>query len=161
VTVGFQLPFDRLVRAVDEWAAAHGRTDVFAQTGGGAYRARTIEASPWLDPPEFRAKLEGAAAIVSHAGMGTILSALELGKPLLVLPRRAHLGETRSDHQVATAREFASRGWLLAAQDETELAAWMQKLSHFTPAARLGGQASTELLQRLGSFTREVVSERS
>ncbi len=32
VTVGEQLPFDRLVRAVDEWAAASGK-EVFAQIG--------------------------------------------------------------------------------------------------------------------------------
>lgn len=82
---------------------------------------RHIDASPWLDPPQFRARLEGADAIVAHAGMGTILSALELGKPLLVMPRLARLAETRSDHQIATAREFAARGWLLAAEDETQL----------------------------------------
>lgn len=139
----------------------HRRTDVFAQTGNGAYRPRHIDSSPWLDPPEFRARLEGASAIVSHAGMGTILSALELGKPLLVLPRRARLGETRNDHQVATAREFASRGWLLAAEDETELAAWMEKLLLFQPASRVGRQASAELLERLRSFTKQVASGRS
>lgn len=161
VTVGFQMPFDRLVRAIDEWAGATGRHDVFAQTGDGAYRARHIEATPWLDPPAFRARLEQADAIVSHAGMGTILSALELAKPLLVLPRRAHLAETRSDHQLATARELAARGWLLAAEDEAELPARLAELARFAPGARFGRQASPELLERLRAFTSRVASGRS
>lgn len=161
VTVGFQLPFDRLVEAVDTWAGQHRRTDVYAQTGDSLYRVRHIQASPWLDPPQFRARLEAADAIVAHAGMGTILSALELGKPLLVLPRLARLTETRSDHQIATAREFAARGWLLAAADETALPGKLDELARFTPAARIGGQASEGLLGRLRSFTNQVASGRS
>ena len=55
---------------------------------------------------------EPRTAIVAHAGMGTILTALEIGKPLLVMPRRAALGEHRNDHQLATARRFADLGEL-------------------------------------------------
>jgi len=36
-TVGSQEPFDRLIRAVDEWAVLHGRSDVFAQIGDSTY----------------------------------------------------------------------------------------------------------------------------
>ena len=35
VTVGSQEPFDRLIIAVDEWAASSGRSDVFAQIAAG------------------------------------------------------------------------------------------------------------------------------
>lgn len=161
VTVGFQLPFDRLVRAVDLWAEGRGRSDVFAQTGETNYSVRQIKASAWLEPREFRAQLEQADAIVSHAGMGTILTALELGKPLLVLPRRAHLGETRSDHQVATAREFARRGWLLAAETEDDLPARLEELSGFAPSVRFSKDASPRLLERLRAFTQAIASARS
>ncbi len=54
--------------------------------------------------------MQAATAIVAHAGMGTILTALEMGKPLLVMPRRAALGEHRNDHQLATASRFAELG---------------------------------------------------
>ena len=69
-----------------------------------------------------------ADAIVAHAGMGTILTALELGKPLLVLPRRASLGEHRNEHQLATARRFADTGRLAVAFDESELAQRLDEL---------------------------------
>src|SRR5437667_11928052 len=100
------MAFDRLVRAVDEWAGFHGRTDVFAQIGQSDYQPKHIKAARFMDPPEFRELVRSANLIVAHAGMGSIITALELGKPIVVMPRREHLGESRSDHQVATAKHF-------------------------------------------------------
>jgi UDP-N-acetylglucosamine transferase subunit ALG13 len=102
VTVGSSEPFDRLVRAVDEWAGLRGRSDVFAQIGHSDYQPKHIQCSKFLDPSEFRTRFNNAQFVVAHAGMGSIITALEIGKPIVVMPRRAHLGETRSDHQVAT-----------------------------------------------------------
>jgi hypothetical protein len=42
VTVGTQGQFDRLIRTVDEWADARGRTDLFAQTGPAVYRSHRV-----------------------------------------------------------------------------------------------------------------------
>lgn len=152
VTVGAQMPFDRLVRRVDEWAGERGRTDVFAQIGPSEYAARHLETTRFLAPPAFRAHVERASALVAHAGMGTILTALQLGKPLLVLPRLVELRETRNDHQVATARHFADSGRVLAAFETDELWPRLDALESFRPAARIGEEASRELLARIRSF---------
>ena len=101
VTVGAQMAFDRLVRTVDEWAATRGRKDVFAQIGPTEWRPRHIEWVAFLPPEDFRKRVADATMVVAHAGMGSIITALELGKPILVMPRRGHLQETRNDHQVA------------------------------------------------------------
>jgi UDP-N-acetylglucosamine transferase subunit ALG13 len=112
LTVGTQLPFDRLVRAVDAWAATRAGAEVFGQIsdpGPSGYRPKHF---PWvadLDPAEFEARFGAATHIVAHAGMGTIIGALGAGKPLLVMPRRAHLGEQRNDHQFATVQRLCMR----------------------------------------------------
>src|SRR5262245_61048293 len=121
VTVGAQMPFDRLIRAVDEWAATCGRSDIFAQIGPSNYRPRHIRATRFIDPPEFRERVEAARVVVAHAGMGSILTALELGKSIIVMPRRGDLKETRNDHQVATARHLLAQGRVLVAFDEQQL----------------------------------------
>ena len=110
VTVGTQGQFDRLIRTVDRWAGLRGRTDVFAQTGPSAYRPIHIRSKPFIDPIEFRQHVELASLVIAHAGMGSIITALELGKRIIVMPRRADLGEHRNDHQVATAKRFAAQG---------------------------------------------------
>ncbi|MFW5835880.1 MAG: glycosyltransferase [bacterium] len=121
MTVGTQLQFDRLVQAVDEWAERSGRTDVVAQIGHGRYRPRHMSYWETLDPAEFQRLFREADYIVAHAGIGTILSALDLVKPIVVMPRKAALGEQRNDHQLATAERFAEMGLVTVAEDEHEL----------------------------------------
>ena len=86
-TVGSQESFDRLIRAVDEWAILRGRDDVFAQIGGSTLQPKHIKFTKFLEPNEFNRVIREASVIVAHAGMGSIISALELGKPLVVMPR--------------------------------------------------------------------------
>src|SRR5262245_15598417 len=112
------MPFDRLVRAVDAWAAVSGRRDLFGQIGLGGYQPRHFESKAVVAPEAFRELVGRSSAVVSHAGMGTILTALELSKPVLLMPRLARHGETRNDHQVATARYFATVSSLVAVADD-------------------------------------------
>ena len=122
VTVGTELPFDRLIAAVDDWAGATGRgRDVFAQIGHTSYVPRHIAWAPMIEGREFRQLFDRADLIVAHAGMGTILAALELERPLVVVPRRADLGEHRNDHQLATVARLAERGLINGANDERDV----------------------------------------
>ncbi len=138
LTVGAQMPFDRLVRAVDAWAARGGNGGVFAQIGRGGYRPAHLRYVELLDPRAFRAALAGATAVISHAGMGTIINALELGKPILVMPRRGDLAETRNDHQLATAQRFRELTLVEVALDEAELPSRLDQLGRW-PRPALNG----------------------
>ncbi|MCK1495209.1 glucuronosyltransferase [Bradyrhizobium sp. 180] len=152
VTVGTQGQFDRLVRTVDQWAGLRGRADVFAQTGPSSYHAEHIHAEPFIDPTEFRRRVEAASLVVGHAGMGSIITALELGKKILVMPRRADLGEHRNDHQVATAKRFAEQGRIMVALNERELVDSLDRLGIVGAAERLGAQASPHLIDTIRTF---------
>jgi UDP-N-acetylglucosamine transferase subunit ALG13 len=152
VTVGAQMPFDRLVRAVDLWAGRCGRGDVFAQIGPTEWRPRNIGWATFLSPAEFRARVEASTLLIAHAGMGSILTALELGKPILVMPRRGALMETRNDHQVATARLFAQQGRIAVAMDESDLAHRLESMQSVSAAPPISRFASPELLSCVRSF---------
>ncbi len=152
VTVGTELPFDRLVRAVDAWAFATGRTDVFAQIGQTFWRPAHIRAVEFLPPAEFNRCFTQASAIVAHAGMGTILSALRFDKPILVMPRRAALGEQRNDHQMATARQLLALGKINVAFDEQELSERLQHLDTLPVRDHTGTFASSSLIAAVRDF---------
>jgi UDP-N-acetylglucosamine transferase subunit ALG13 len=152
VTVGTQLPFDRLVRGVDEWAARSGRGDVFAQIGPTSWRPRHIEAAPFVSPEEHRRRMESADAIVGHAGMGTIIGAMELGKPVLIMPRMAGRGEHRNDHQVATTKRFEAVSGVAVAWDEQELPARLEALLQMGVGERIASQASERLITAIRQF---------
>jgi UDP-N-acetylglucosamine transferase subunit ALG13 len=108
----------------------------------------------FLPPEEFRKRVEAASVIVAHAGMGSIITALELGKPILVMPRRGHLRETRNDHQVATAERFQAQGRIQVAFDEADLVAQLDRLGELARfrADTLSATASPELVEALRSF---------
>uniref|UniRef100_UPI0013DD4422 hypothetical protein n=1 Tax=Sandarakinorhabdus rubra TaxID=2672568 RepID=UPI0013DD4422 len=123
VSVGSMMPFDRLVRAMDEWAAANPDTPVEIQIGKGRHEPRHARWVRTLPLPDYRARVATCRLFVAHCGMGSIIAAIEAGKPILMLPRLLALGEHNSDHQLATARHVGSRPGLHVAADEADLMA--------------------------------------
>lgn len=152
VAVGTQGSFDRLIRPIDAWAIENDRDDVFAQIGRDAWHPSRVKWAEQLDAPEFRRCVERAELVIAHAGMGTILTAIELGKPVLVMPRRAALGEQRNDHQVATARKLGELGLVAVADDERELATCLGDLDRLKATnSRRAGELD-RLLRTLRGF---------
>lgn len=124
VTIGTHEPFDRLVRAMDEWCKNNPQTEVFGQIilrNRSNYRPRHFETVEKLTPSDYRATYERANLIVAHAGMGSIITALTMRKRIVVMPRRGHLRETRNDHQFATVKHLSEKPGIFVALDEREL----------------------------------------
>jgi UDP-N-acetylglucosamine transferase subunit ALG13 len=132
LAVGTQLPFDRLTKALDGWCGATGRgAEVFGQVGHLDETHVTPAHFEWqarIGPEDYTQRMQNADVIVSHAGMGTIITALTLGKPIIIMARRAHLGEQRNDHQYATLKRFKDRAGVFAVETEEELAAVLEQL---------------------------------
>lgn len=152
VTVGTDLPFNRMIRVVDEWAADRGRRDIFAQIGETDWRPKHLAFRNFLDPAEFDERFAAATAIVAHAGMGTILSALRFEKPILVMPRLASLGEQRNEHQLATARRLSEMGRINVAFDEASLRVRLHELDSLPARGQIGPFAGAELLASIRDF---------
>lgn len=148
------MPFERLVRAMDAWAARHPEVPVEIQIGRGSYEpvhARWVRLMP-VD--EYRRKVSGARLFVAHAGMGSIITAIEAGKPLLMLPRLRAEGEHNTDHQLATASSIGSRPGLHVAGDATDLQARASVLlaDAGTPPAPIAHHADPAFTDRIRAF---------
>ena len=152
VTVGTDQPFDRMVKIVDAWVAEKARTDFYAQIGDGGWEPKSIPFTHFLNPVEFKQHFAKARIIVAHAGMGTILSALHHGKPILVMPKLANLGEHRNEHQLATARRMMSLGNVTVAFDEAELREKLDHLDAIIPQQKIAPVASGPLIEGLRHF---------
>jgi UDP-N-acetylglucosamine transferase subunit ALG13 len=152
-TVGTQLPFDRLLRALDTWAGFHREVPVIAQTGRSAASYPHLQTCPHLDQQAFARTFAAAKVVVAHAGMGTILTALELGKPLILMPRRADLGEHRTDHQQDTAAQMARLSNVTVAETSEALCVALNRAlaGHAALDARTA-IASHPLIEEIRSF---------
>lgn len=137
VTVGTISPyrFDRLIdrlRAVipDEvevrWQLGDSMVD-------GLENARRL-----LDAREFAEAIDWADVVVSHAGVGNILSAMNAGASTLLVPRRAQHDEHVDDHQLEIAHEMSDRS--LAFVREADEITWDDLCRAATLAPTLAAQ---------------------
>ncbi len=152
VAVGTQLPFDRLVGAVDEWAFRAGRDDVFGQVGKTSLSLKSIDAVDFIGPVEFLERCRAASLLVAHAGMGSILGALELRKPLIIMPRLASRGEHRNDHQLATAKSFVGKAGIYVAHDESEICDLLDRSVDLIGGEGISQYADPQLISTLRTF---------
>lgn len=153
-TVGTQLPFDRLLLALDTWAALNRNVQVVAQTGRTSAVYSHMRTYPQMDQRQFAQTVAQARVVVAHAGMGTILTALETGKPLILMPRRADLGEHRNDHQIDTAAEMASLSNVTVVEDSQALCTALNRAMAMPPlqAGRGAAVAPPQLIEAVRSF---------
>lgn len=152
VSVGQMMPFDRLIRFMDEWAGSNPAQEIVAQIGAGNYRPSHLRAVDFLASGEFRSCIERADAVVSHAGTGNIMAALEQRKRVLIFPRSKKLQEVTNDHQMATARHFQQQGQVRVALDAAELESELDLLLTRPQPEALAPFASEALIGRLRQF---------
>ncbi len=154
ITIGLQYPFDRLIKAIDQIAPQLNDNTIIAQIAKYNYRPSNMEVLPFISPSEFRDYLKKTDLIVGHAGMGTILSALEFNKPIIVMPRLTKYGEMTTEHQLATAKKMGELNYVHTANNEEEL---QQKLltikqEGLKPLHKINKYASKQLLQSINAF---------
>jgi UDP-N-acetylglucosamine transferase subunit ALG13 len=157
-SVGSMLPFDRFVRAVDDWAAANPQQDVFIQIGETEYEPRHAPFARMIPMAEYRQRLHDCDLFVAHVGVGSILQALEEGKQALMLPRHQKWGEHTTDHQLHTAKRFRHMAGLRIVDSVEELQEQMSALlAHpLTTDQAISTQASPELIAGVRAFLNGV-----
>jgi UDP-N-acetylglucosamine transferase subunit ALG13 len=153
-TVGTQLPFDRLIEALDAWAASHPAVAWFAQIGKGARRPAHLTSAETLSFDDVDRHVRSSDVVISHVGMGSILTALRFRKPIIVFPRRAALGEHRNDHQLATAKWLARAPYrgVSVAWTTDELYALLDRRDTLAAGDAIDEFAEPAFLARLSSF---------
>ena len=155
-SVGSMLPFDRFVRAIDEWAAANPRQDIYIQIGQGEYRPRHMPWTRVMPHDEYLRRLRACTLFVAHVGMGSILQALKERKQMLLLPRLQSLGEHTTDHQLHTAARFRATPGLQIVDDIPALHSAMSDLIErpLEPTEAISDFAGQSLLDGVSSFLR-------
>ncbi len=152
--VGTQEPFDRLVKYLDDWSSLTGYKDITGQIAKAGYKPQNFNYFDFVPIEEFDRYFKAADLIIAHAGMGTIISALQYSKPIVVMPRLAKLQEHRNDHQVATARSFSRLGHVKAAFSKDELFSFLDKRKDIKPSPPISPFASDQLISTVQNFLR-------
>lgn len=135
VTLGTQdKSFKRLLKAVEEEIKKGTiKEKVIVQAGYTKYKSDVMEIFDLIAKDKFESLLGEASLVITHGGVGNILTALEKGKTVIAAPRLAKYKEHTNDHQKEIITEFEKRGYILALKDFTKLEKLLVKSKTFTP----------------------------
>lgn len=140
VTVGtHQQAFQRLLDGLENLPD----DPLVVQYGYGRPPPAAGEAAAFFGYSEILERMEVARVVVTHAGVGSILTALRVGHTPVVVPRLHRFGEHVDDHQVQLVRRLEEEGRVLAVWDVSELASAVADV----PPRQAGGEPDPRQIQ--------------
>lgn len=123
VTVGTVMPFDRMVRGVENLIAQGViNQDVAAQIGESTAKFNGMESFTSCPFEELNTRMNNADVVICHGGSGSILGALKAGAHVVAMARLHKFGEHYDDHQKDITKAFADMNLISVAQDENDIA---------------------------------------
>jgi UDP-N-acetylglucosamine transferase subunit ALG13 len=139
LTVGtWRSGYDRLIKAIDELKGKNLiEAEIFAQIGNSSYLPQNFENHiKFCSPNEFIDIVQKADLILTHAGIGSIMTSIQHGKKVVVLPRKPELGEHEDEHQFNTAEKLEEENLILVAYNTDQLLEKIREADDFIPANR-------------------------
>ena len=135
VTLGTQdKTFNRLLDAIQKEIDNKNIKDkVVVQAGFTKYNSKDMEIFDLIDRDKFSDLISKCDLLITHGGVGSILTGLKNNKKIIVCPRLAKYKEHMNDHQVQIVDKFEKAGYILAYNEEDNLADILKKAKTFKP----------------------------
>lgn len=135
VTLGTQdKQFKRLLKDIDE-CITNGviKDNVIVQAGYTKYDSKSMKIYDLLDKDEFDKYIKECDLLITHGGVGSILTGLKNNKKVIAAPRLAKYNEHMNDHQLQIVSRFSEMGYILAYNECDDLSYIIEKSKTFKP----------------------------
>ena len=131
VTLGTQkFEMNRLIKAADQLAQTTGE-EVFVQCGHSTYQPEHCKYSAFVDTAQFAEMIQNCSVLITHSGVGTIMTGIQAKRPIIVVPRLKKFNEHVDDHQLQIAEAFEEKSCVLCCREEAELPQYIEKAKNF------------------------------
>jgi beta-1,4-N-acetylglucosaminyltransferase len=120
--------FERLVRKMDNIAGRISE-EVIMQIGQTKYRPKNAKYFDFTTEQEIKEFCRKARIVVTHAGVGMILNALQEEVPVIVVPRLKKYSEVIDDHQLYLTRELEKEEKITAVYEVDDLEVALDRTS--------------------------------
>ncbi|HEY1316408.1 MAG TPA: glycosyltransferase [Gaiella sp.] len=139
--------FDRLL----EWVSGLGGEErMLVQHGPSEIRPAGASCVPYLSFDELADLVRQSRVFVTHAGVGSIMMSLSVGRRPVVAPRLERFREAVDDHQVGLGRRLEQAHLVTLVESADTLAAALAQADHAAEMAVRG----TALSRDLGDYLR-------
>ena len=109
------------------------KEEVVVQSGYTKFNSKDMKIFKLIDKKKLSKLQDKADLIITHGGVGSIISSLEKGKKVIVVPRLKKYNEHVNDHQVEIIESFNEKGYIIGLHDVSELGEALDKVKNFIP----------------------------
>lgn len=135
VTLGTQdKPFSRILKILDQ-AINDGiiQDEIIVQAGNTKYISKNMQIIDFITGEDFEKLILDSDMIITHGGVGSILTALNFKKRIIAAPRLTKFHEHGNDHQVEIINEFEKSGYLIALRENDDFSEVYKKALNMSP----------------------------
>lgn len=135
VTLGTQdKSFKRLLEDINECIDKKIIKDkVVVQAGYTKYDSKNMEIFDLLDKDDFDKYISECDLLITHGGVGSILTGLKNNKKVIACPRLFKYNEHMNNHQEQIVDKFSNLGYILAYNEGDNLSEIIQNAKKFKP----------------------------
>ena len=110
--------FERLLKVVEE-AIDQGviKEEVMVQAGCTVYDSSKMNVVDYVDMTTFEQWMKDCRLLITHGGVGNILTGIKKGKTVIAAARLKKFKEHTNDHQKQIIGEFVKQGYILELKD--------------------------------------------
>jgi len=126
--------FDRLLEAIDrEIKKGNIKQKVIVQSGCTNFKSDRMEIFDLIPKKDFEKLMKKCDFLITHGGVGSILTGLSYGKKVIAAARLSKYKEHINDHQVEIVGDFVKKGYILELKDFSQLDKLLKEVKKFKP----------------------------
>lgn len=135
ITLGTQdKQFTRLLDMVQEQINKGNIQDkIIVQAGYTKYESKDMEIFDLIDRDKFADLISKCDLLITHGGVGSIITGLQHDKKVIVAPRLAKYNEHMNNHQLQIVNNFSKKGYILPLYENDDLNKVLKQVKNFKP----------------------------
>lgn len=106
---------------------------VIVQAGYTKYETEKMEIFDLISKEQLEQFQEQADLIITHGGVGSIITSIRKGKKVIAVPRMHQYGEHVNNHQIEIVQNFNEQGYIIGIEKVEELKQAILKAKEFEP----------------------------
>ena len=110
------------------------KDEIIVQAGYSSdYKSDDMKIIDLIPIDEFDELVKKCDILITHGGVGSIITGLKHHKKIIAVPRLKKYKEHTNDHQIQIVDAFAKDGYILKLDDGEDLSYIIESINDFTP----------------------------
>lgn len=126
------------------------KEEVIVQKGYTKFESKDMTLYDQLPLEELKKIIDKANIVITHGGVGSIITSIEKGKRVIAVPRLKIYKEHVNDHQLDIINSFSEAGYIIGINNVEELGKALKKVKDFQPKEYI--QNTGNIVKIVGDF---------